>query len=176
MTSVRGRTARCVCRRSPEARAVKQPSPLSRPSSDQSGRGGPGSSRSGTANTPLPQIAWASLPLRPPCETLRLLALLLDFASGNKRKQNAERRCSLIPPCLSARRAACNPRSPLGVPRRLLPGGCHLPTQLQAMFPGTRQACTLPMDRLPARTVHRSAGVTRGLPVPVQGQHLPPQP
>jgi hypothetical protein len=37
-----------------------------------------------------------------------------------------------------ARGGPSGDRSPLGVPRRLSLGGCHLPTQLQARLPGTR--------------------------------------
>jgi hypothetical protein len=81
-------------------------------------------------------------------------ANLLEFASGTKGSRTPRDAVPQPPRFLgtargsqtslrSLRNPSANPRSPLGVPLRLSLGGCHLPTQLQAMLPGTRRERTI---------------------------------
>jgi hypothetical protein len=66
------------------------------------------------------------------------------------------------PPHLSMRRAACNPRSPLGVPLRLSPRGLSSPkAQRQAMLSGTVRSTRSYGPPTGAKTVCFSTGVTR---------------
>jgi hypothetical protein len=63
----------------------------------------------------------------------------------NEIKQEAERRQTPVTLLhLTAQRAPCRARSPVGVPHRLSLGGCHPPAQLQARLPATRRERTVP--------------------------------
>ena len=62
---------------------------------------------------------------------------------------------------LRARRASrSGTRSPLGVPSRFSPVGCHLPAQLQARLPGTR-TLTFARRALPAPSCPSPEGTPR---------------
>jgi hypothetical protein len=67
-------------------------------------------------------------------------------------------------------------RSPLGVPPRFSPGGCHLLTQLQARHPGTWQERMILWTANRGEDRARLRGRYPRPPVPVQGKHLPRRP